>query len=163
MPHELSVLDKAERGEWHGSLVEDSPGQVDGCRTFESMAQPQPTAVQAQREELGGQIFSPSRCAALIFSLPEQVSGPEGLARVKDYDRRFRFYPSFSVERSLALEFRAEEISRLSLKIHDMRKDINLRSEGDNKPSDPAPTEVVEERLEALMSRLAEKLAQYGE
>lgn len=93
----------------------------------------------------------------------ERASGPHGLARVKDYDRRFGFYPSFSVERSLCLEFRAQCISKLSLEIQNLMGD--LKSENASERSSFAPTSVhtVEERLEELMSRLAENLAQYGE
>ncbi|KAI7774634.1 uncharacterized protein LA080_008053 [Diaporthe eres] len=52
------------------------------------------------------------------------ASGPEGLARVKDYDRRFAFYPSFSVERSLALEFRAQRISKLTMEIKALKEEL---------------------------------------
>lgn len=96
----------------------------------------------------------------LTSSHSEHVSGPQGLARVKDYDRRFAFYPSFSVERSLALEFRAQRISRLSMEIKNLRQE--LKPETASESSNLAPPEVVLERLEKMMSQLTESLAQYG-
>lgn len=79
---------------------------------------------------------------------------------MKDYDRRFAFYPSFSVERSLALEFRAQGISRLSMEIQTLRR--NLEPENVTNSSDMDPTDEARERLEGMMSRLTESLAQYG-
>lgn len=95
----------------------------------------------------------------LTVFLSEQASGPFGLARVKNYDRRFAFYPGFSVERSLALEFRAEGISRLSKEIQALREGLEAGEEG--KPS-KQPLTGSAEKLAALMSRLAESMAQYG-
>lgn len=100
------------------------------------------------------------RCDKLTFSRSEQASGPEGLARVKDYDRRFAFYPSFSVERSLALEFRAQRISRLSMEMRALRGE--LKPENASESSNLAPPEVMGDRLEEIMSQLTESLAQYG-
>lgn len=96
----------------------------------------------------------------LTSSHLEQVSGPQGLARVKDYDRRFAFYPSFSVERSLALEFQAQRISRLSMEIKTLRRE--LKPQNASESSNLAPSLVSGERLEEMMSQLAESLAQYG-
>lgn len=96
----------------------------------------------------------------LTSSHSEQVSGPEGLARVKDYDRRFAFYPSFSVERSLVLEFRAQKISRLSMEIKTLRRELKPGNASES--SNLARSELVEERLEGMMSQLTESLAQYG-
>lgn len=79
---------------------------------------------------------------------------------MKDYDRRFAFYPSFSVERSLALEFRAQRISRLSMEIETLRRELKPENAGE--ASDLAPVDVLEERLEGMMLRLTESLAQYG-
>lgn len=56
VPTELSVLDKAERGDSHGKLVEESPSHVAGRethRTVEPIGQPQVSEVQAQDERLG--------------------------------------------------------------------------------------------------------------
>lgn len=56
IPTEISMLDKAERGDSHGDLGEDAPRQIDGReshRTSESMAQPQASVVQVQTEGLG--------------------------------------------------------------------------------------------------------------
>lgn len=61
---------------------------------------------------------------------PEQACGPFGLAQVKNYDRRFAFYPGFAVERSLALEFRAEGISQLSMEIQALRKELDSADAG---------------------------------
>lgn len=79
---------------------------------------------------------------------------------MKDFDRRFAFYPSFSVERSLALEFRAQRISRLSIEIETLRRELKPENAGES--SDLAPADILEERLEGMMSRLTESLAQYG-
>jgi hypothetical protein len=78
---------------------------------------------------------------------------------VKDYDRRFAFYPGFSVERSLALEFRAELISRLSKEIQALREDLEA-CEAERPSKQPLTGSA--ERLAILMSRLAESMAQYG-
>lgn len=56
MPTELSVLDRAERGDSHGKLVEESPSHVAGReahRTVEPIGQPQESEVQTQDERLG--------------------------------------------------------------------------------------------------------------
>ena len=167
MSTEISMLDMVEKGESHGGFVEGHPRQAcgeDTHRTFEPMV-PSPSSVdQAQDKNLGKEYSPIDLCLKLTFSDLEQVTGPEGLARVKDYDRRFAFYPSFSVERSLALEFRAQRISRLSTEIQTLRRE--LKSEDGSEPtSNLAPTgldRVAEERLEGLMSRLADSLAQYG-
>lgn len=56
MPTELSVLDKAERGDSHGKLVEESPSHVggrDARRTVDPIGQPQVSEVQTQDERLG--------------------------------------------------------------------------------------------------------------
>lgn len=79
---------------------------------------------------------------------------------MKDYDRRFAFYPGFSVERSIVLEYRAKYISRLSTEIHALRKESVCGNAGE--PSKLPTTRVMEERLEGLLSRLADSLAQYG-
>lgn len=79
---------------------------------------------------------------------------------MKDYDRRFAFYPSFSVERSLALEYRAQAISRLSMEIQALRR--NLEPDNVAESSNMDPTEEARDRLEGMMSRLTESLAQYG-
>lgn len=79
---------------------------------------------------------------------------------MKDYDRRFAFYPSFSVERSLALEFRAQGISRLSMEIQTLRR--KLEPENVTESSNMAPANEARERLKGMMSRLTESLAQYG-
>lgn len=166
----LPVLDKAERGELDmcGGLVEEPTPQIDERATHPPSgmeAQPQESVAQVQNEELGkGTPPSPSSGHCLDINsqhlLVEHVSGPIGLARVKDYDRRFAFYPSFSVERSIALEFRAEGISRLSMEIQHLRKE--LKPGAASKLSNPNPTDVAEEKMEVLLSRLAESVAQYG-
>lgn len=79
---------------------------------------------------------------------------------MKDYDRRFAFYPSFSVEWSLALEFRAQSIARLSGEIQTLRKE--MEPENARGSSNLASTELMRERLDGMMSRLTESLAQYG-
>ncbi|KAG6358182.1 hypothetical protein INS49_014066 [Diaporthe citri] len=89
----------------------------------------------------------------------KQASGPFGLAQVKNYDRRFAFYPGFAVERSLALEFRAEGISQLSMEIQALRKELD--SADASKPPNQALTDSAE-KLPILMSRLAASMAQYG-
>lgn len=56
MPIELSVLDKAERGDSNGRLEEETSKEVDGReahRTSEPKVQPQASAVQGQEEGLG--------------------------------------------------------------------------------------------------------------
>lgn len=162
MSIELSMLDMAERGESQGSLAEARFQQPDGRdprRTLDAMAQVQTTVVQEETEDLGEGHLSVWYCQKLTMS-SEQASGPEGLARVKDYDRRFAFYPSFSVERSLALEYRAKCISRLSMEIQQLRG--KPRCENAGEPSKISATCVVEIRLEALISKLADSLAQYG-
>lgn len=88
---------------------------------------------------------------------PEQACGPFGLAQVKNYDRRFAFYPGFAVERSLALEFRAEGISQLSMEIQALRKELDSADAG--KP--PNQTDGAG-KLPILMSKLADSMAQYG-
>lgn len=166
MATDLSMLDMAERGDSHGSLVQETPRQVGGReahRTFEPMAQSQESVesvVQGQDGGLGEQCPLIEWCYKLTLSHSEQVSGPEGLARVKDYDRRFAFYPSFSVERSLALEFRAQRISRLSMEIKALMGE--LRPEAASESSNLAPPEAVGERIEEMMSQLTDSLAQYG-
>lgn len=60
MSTELSMLDKAEKGESHGDLVQEKPGRSYGKdihSAFERTARPQPTMAQAQIEDLGEQIF----------------------------------------------------------------------------------------------------------
>lgn len=61
----------------------------------------------------------------------------------------------FSVERSLVLEFRAGVISDLNTGIQSLGKELN--SENTNKFCDQAVANRVEERLEMLMFRLAER------
>lgn len=90
---------------------------------------------------------------------PEQACGPFGLAQVKNYDRRFAFYPGFAVERSLALEFRAETISQLSMEIQNLRRELDSADVG--KPPN-RPLADGAEKLPILMSRLADSIAQYG-
>lgn len=56
MPTELSVLDKAERGDSHRELVEESRAHIkvrESHRTVEPMDQPQVSEVQTQDERLG--------------------------------------------------------------------------------------------------------------
>lgn len=56
MPTELSVLDKAERGDSHGKLVEDSPSHAEGRaahRIVEPIGQPRVSEVETQDERLG--------------------------------------------------------------------------------------------------------------
>lgn len=89
----------------------------------------------------------------------EQTCGPFGLAQVKNYDRRFAFYPGFAVERSLALEFRAETISQLSIKIQTLRKELDFADAGKG-PNQPLTDSA--EKLPILMSKLADSIAQYG-
>lgn len=90
---------------------------------------------------------------------PEHACGPFGLARVKNYDRRFAFYPGFSAERSLALEFRAEGISQLSMEIQALWKELDSAGAG---KSLKQPLAGSEQRLPILMTRLSESIAQYG-
>lgn len=49
--------------------------------------------------------------------ITEQEDGPRAPARLKSYDQRFNFYPSFPVERSMVLDFRAEQIHHLRVEI----------------------------------------------
>lgn len=80
---------------------------------------------------------------------------------MKDYDRRFAFYPSFLVERSLALEFRAQRISKLSMEIKALKEE--LKPENVSESSNLCQPDVVGKRLEEMMSQLTDSLAQYGE
>lgn len=87
----------------------------------------------------------------------ECASGPEGLARVKDYDPRFAFFPGFYVERAQVLEFRAEEIAKISKQVRATR----LEAEGEH--SNPASSSgKAQDRLNGLMTLLMEKMAKYG-
>ncbi|KAJ0123763.1 hypothetical protein J7T55_012232 [Diaporthe amygdali] len=90
----------------------------------------------------------------------EHAFGPEGLARLKDYDCRFAFYSRSSKERSVALILTSQGISTQSMKIQTLREE--LKSEKVSISLNPAPTDEAEKRLEVLMSQLAEDLAQYG-
>jgi hypothetical protein len=86
----------------------------------------------------------------------EQVSCPKGLARVKDYDRRFAFYPSFSVKRSLALEYRAQSILRLSLEIQALQSDLKAGNISDSSNLDKPG--MLGKRLEGIILYLIESL-----
>lgn len=92
-------------------------------------------------------------------TVSEQASGPFGLARVKNYDRRLAFYPGFAVERSLALEFRSERITELSMKVQRLRKEL------DSVDASKPPSQHLKgsaEELNMLMTRLADSVAEYG-
>lgn len=164
MPIELSTLDMVERGESHGDAVGEDSIQFDGKKVHHNcVATDQPQASMDQvydSKQLGAQTFHAVSSLVLILSHAEEASGPEGLARVKNYDRGFAFYPSFSVERSLTLEFRARRISKLSMEIQALRKQSS--SDTSTEPSSVPSTNTVEERLDGMMSQLADSLAQYG-
>lgn len=164
MPTELSTLEMVERGESHGGLIGEDSIQFDGKKVHhncEATDPPQASMDQVHNnKQLGAQTFLAVSSLVLILSHAEEASGPEGLARVKDFDRGFAFYPSFSVERSLALEFRARRISKLSMEIQALRKESS--SDASNEPSNVPSTNTVEERLERMMSQLADSPAQYG-
>lgn len=105
-------------------------------------------------------VITPTSMFRLTSNCSEQASGPHGLARVKDYDRRFAFYPSFSVERSLVLDFRADKISQLSTEIQHLRD--GLKHGIASRSLDAVRIGSVKEKLETLMWTLTESLAQYG-
>lgn len=52
-------------------------------------------------------------CSNYRDLITEEEDGPRAPARLKSYDQRFNFYPSFPVERSMMLDFRAEQIHHL--------------------------------------------------
>lgn len=159
-----SALDKAERGECHGngSKKEDTTRQ--GCgegirRVSPPLSQTQSQLAYSQDEDIGERQSSSKSSFPADTTRPEQARGPFGLARVKNYDRRFAFYPGFSVERSLALEFRAEGISQLSKEIETLRNELDSAQTG---KSPKQPLADIAEKLPILMTRLAESMAQYG-
>lgn len=164
MYSETSELDKAERGECqeYRSRKGETSRQVNGespQRISQPLHQTQDPVAHAQCDDIGERHFVPEHSFPADDTLPEQACGPFGLAQVKNYDRRFAFYPGFAVERSLALEFRAEGISQLSMKIKNLMKELD--SVDASKPKSQLLV-AGEEELPVLMSRLAESVAQYG-
>lgn len=161
---ETSALDRAERGECHGhwNHKEETTRQGNGediRRVSQPLTQTQAPVQYAQSDDIGEGQSSSKTFFPADGSHPEQACGPLGLARVKNYDRRFTFYPGFSVERSLALEFRAEGISQLSTEIESARKELHSADMGKS-PQQPLSDSV--EKLPILMARLADSIAQYG-
>lgn len=59
--------------------------------------------------------------------IAEEEDGPRAPARLKSYDQRFNFYPSFPVERSMVLDFRAEQIHHLRIEIQAQTERIKSR------------------------------------
>lgn len=57
----------------------------------------------------------------------EEENGPRAPARLKSYDQRFNFYPSFPVERSMVLDFRAEQIHHLRIELQAHTERIKLQ------------------------------------
>lgn len=161
---ETSVLDKAERGECHGNESQREKtarqdNEEDMRRVSQRLSQTQAPVTYTQGDDIGER-QSPSKQSFPADTIhPEQACGPFGLARVKNYDRRFAFYPGFSIERSLALEFRAEGISQLSTEIETLRKDLDSAETG--KSPKQTLTDSAE-KLPILMTRLADSIAQYG-
>lgn len=164
MYNETSILDKAERGECHGngSRREETTRRDNGedtPRASQPLSQTQAPVTYAQGDDIGERQSSSKRSLPADTTHPEQACGPFGLARVKNYDRRFAFYPGFSIERSLALEFRAEGISQLSTEIETLRKELDSAETG--KSPKQTLTDSAE-KLPILMTRLADSIAQYG-
>lgn len=58
----------------------------------------------------------------------EQDHGPRGLARVKDFDRRFTFFPALAEERYMILDFLAGQITKLSNKIRVIQRGLDVTS-----------------------------------
>ncbi|KAJ4386814.1 hypothetical protein N0V93_009712 [Gnomoniopsis smithogilvyi] len=54
----------------------------------------------------------------------EEASGIRGFARIKDYDPRFNFHPALAIERSMVLDYQAQQIVGLGRKIQLIRRKI---------------------------------------
>lgn len=163
---EILEIDRAERGECHGNgshrekaLRQESGEGTSMRQVSQSFSQTQAAVDDSQGRNIGER-WPPSKSPfPADTTYPEEACGPLGLARVKNYDPRFAFYPGFAVERSLALEFRAEGISELSAEIDNLRKDMESFDMG---KSPKQPLSESAEKLPILMTRLADSIAQYG-
>lgn len=120
--------------------------------------------------------------------LIEEASGIRGFARIKDYDPRFNFHPALAIERSMVLDFQAQQIVCLGRKIQTIRRKIERNHLVDprvpppkyrthrrrvakqgNKYNNKNSTSVISsstkdaKRLQEMMEMLGKSLAQYGE
>lgn len=83
------------------------------------------------------------------------------MARLKSCDPRFNFYPTFAVERSLALDFRAEKIQFLRIDIQVHREGIKTLYN----VTDPCylpQNNKHRKKFEKLTSNLAEHVEKYS-
>lgn len=105
-------------------------------------------------------MITPS-CLPLIVILVEEDAGPRGVARVKCFDQGLNFYPSFPVENSLVLDFRADQIHQLSTDIQAQRQSIMLQHDGAD-PCELPFTNKNRKKFMKRMSLLAEAIDKYS-
>lgn len=83
-----------------------------------------------------------------------------GLARLKDFDNRFNFYPAFPEGRSMALDWFAGQIIRIMGKVEAQRKKIKAKHHVE--PCALRWGDRDRQRWEKLMAKLWKKIGEYG-